>query len=488
MSSLSTLTAPPSAATAVKSLRIGVLSAIGTLDPRDSGDTITGLILGQVHEMAYKMTDSGTLEPCLFAEFLRKDRDGAQPVYSAPVRPGILFSDGTELTAEIAATSLSNAGALRGRATVAARDGRVVFTMSGPSPRFENVLCQWNTGIVLERQGTFYGTGPYRLTPGTTMQSIKDAGMARLERNPKYRGNAASDELLFVIYPTDADGTPNRLIDASKRGDIDLTLNLSVNDIVRYGINGYQPMMQPGNSTGILFFNNQRPIFRDVTLRRAIQHAINPIPIAEISYEKNHFAFLAGDLIPPLMGKASGSTEMRDRELLRNHPNKPASLTLLVPWIPRPYLPKPIPAAREIARQLSAYGIQVKLLETTSSEHYFRSITVGDYDLSIGGWVADNPDPAEFYESLLSSAQVSTGGQYLTNQARWQNAETDAALATYRADPSPANRKAITTMIEREAILIPLIYGASTAIRSRKVKNFHIAPSGHVDFADVEMF
>ena len=52
MSSLSPLTAAPAAATSTKSLRVGVLSAIGTLDPRDSGDTITGLILGQVFEMA----------------------------------------------------------------------------------------------------------------------------------------------------------------------------------------------------------------------------------------------------------------------------------------------------------------------------------------------------------------------------------------------------------------------------------------------------
>ena len=173
MSSVSTLNPPPSAATATKSLRIGVLAAIGTLDPRDSGDTITGLMLGQVFEMAYSMTEAGTLEPCLFAEFLRKDRDGVQPVYSAAVRKGIFFSDGTELTAEIAATSLANAGALRGRATVSARDGRVIFTMSGPSPRFENVICQWNTGIVLDRQGTFYGTGPYRLAAGTTIQSMQ---------------------------------------------------------------------------------------------------------------------------------------------------------------------------------------------------------------------------------------------------------------------------------------------------------------------------
>jgi hypothetical protein len=58
----------------------------------------------------------------------------------------------------------------------------------------------------------------------------------------------------------------------------------------------------------------------------AIQNAINPIPIAEICYEKNHFAFLAGDLIPPLMGKASGSTEMRDRELLTTDPDRRKAL------------------------------------------------------------------------------------------------------------------------------------------------------------------
>jgi ABC-type transport system substrate-binding protein len=486
MSALQT-PAAPSTGNSTGTLKIGVLSALGTLDPRELGDTITGLILGQVFEMAYTVTPDGTVEPSLFAELLREERSGAHPVYSAAVRPGVFFSDGTELTAALAAASLAKAGALRGRATVAARDGRVVFTMSGPSPRFENVLSQWNTGIVLEKQGTLYGTGPYRFPAGTSMHSLRDATQVKLERNPRHARPGISDELLFAIYPTEADGTPRRLIEATKRGEIDLTLNLSVNDMTRYGITGYQPMMQPGNSTGILFFNSERPVFRDASLRRAIQHAIDPVPIAELSYEKNHFAFLAGDVIPPLMGRATGSTAIRDRELLRNHPAKPARLTLIVPWIPRPYLPKPMPAAQEIVRQLAAYGIQVQLIETRSAEHYFRSLAAGDYDMGIGGWVADNPDPTEFYESMLSSAQVSRNGQYLTNQARWSSAAMDAALAAFRADPSPGNRKTITDMIESEAILVPLIFGASTALRGRKVKNFHITPSGHVDFGQVAM-
>jgi ABC-type transport system substrate-binding protein len=470
--------------TARRSLRIGVLSAVGTLDPREAGDTITSLVLGQIFEGPYAMVPSGGVEPTLFDGPLRMDQRGSRPVYSAAVRPGIVFSDGTELTAEIAAASLSKAFALRGRATVSARDGRVVFSMSSPSPRSENLLSQWNTGLVLERSGVFYGTGPYQLPAGTTMQTIKSAGLARLERNPRYRGKAIMDELLFTIYPTEADGTPRLLIEAAKRGDIDLTMHLSVNDLVRHSISGYQPMMQPGNSTGILFFNCQR--LNDLGLRRAIQHAIDPVPIAEISYEKNHFAFLAGDIIPAMMSKVTASTAMRDRNLLRKHPSKPASLTLVVPWIQRPYLPKPLAAAREIARQLGGYGIDIRLIDTLSSEHYFQTLSRGEYDLSLGGWVADNPDPSDFYDSLLSSAQVSSVGEYASNQARWADPATDAALGVYRADPTTANRNAISDLIENQAIMIPLIYGASSAVRSRKVKNFHIVPSGLVAFADVD--
>jgi ABC-type transport system substrate-binding protein len=478
---------PPVPATTDKTraLRIGVLAGVGTLDPREMGDTITGLILGQIFEMAYRVTPSGAIEPHLFAEPLREERSGAQPVYSAAVRQGIAFSDGTPLTAELAAASLAKAGALRGRATVSARDGRVQFAMSGPSPRFENVLTQWNCGIVLEKGPAMFGTGPYRFPGAMSMHMLRDAREMRLVRNPLYAGTAHADELIFAIYPPDADATPTRLVEAAKNGQIDLTLHLAAQDLIRHGITGFLPTMQPGNSTGFLFLNTEKPMFRDASLRRAIRDAINPVPVAEINYEKNHLAFLARDIIPLLMSKPTGTTATRDRELLRKHPGKPARIHMLMPWAPRPYLPKPLASAQEIARQLGAYGIDVQLTQPRSTPETFRALATGDYDIGLGGWVADNPDPTEFYESLLSSAQVSRNGQYLTNLARWSDPATDAALAEYRTNPSPANRKVITDLIESQAMMVPLIYGASTAIRARKVKEFHITPSGHVSFGDV---
>ena len=485
------MTSTPTPVTATtdknRTLRIGVVAGIGTLDPRELGDTITGLVLGQIFETAYRVTPSGSIEPHLFAAPLREDRSGLQPVYSGAVREGIVFSDGTPLTAQLAAASLAKAGALRGRATVSVRDGRVQFAMSGPSPRFENVLTQWNCGIVLEKGGTLYGTGPYRFPAAVSMHMLRDAHEIRLVRNPRYHGTANADELIFTIHPPDADGTPTRLIEAAKQGQIDVTLHLAAQDLIRHGISGFQPMMQPGNSTGFLFLNCEKPMFRDASLRRAVRDAINPVRIAEVNYEKNHFAFLAGDIIPLLMAKATGTTPTRDRELLRNHPAKPARIQVVMPWAPRPYLPKPLASAQEIVRQLAPYGVEVQLKQPRNSEETFRILANGDYDIGLGGWVADNPDPTEFYESLslLSSAQVSRNGQYLTNLARWSDPATDAALAEFRVNPSPANRKVITDLIESQAMMVPLIYGASTAIRARKVKDFHITPSGHIWFADV---
>jgi len=457
------------------------------MDPRQAGDTITALVLEQIFETPYTVLPTGAIAPWLFAEKLRQERGGDRPIYSAAVREGVVFSDGTPLTAQNAAGSLAKTKALFGRATVSAVNDRVVFTMSGPSPRFDMVLTQWNTAIVLERGSNFVGTGPYLLAPGTTMQAIQQAGVAHLERNAKYWNKAHIDDLFFAIYPAEADGTPLRLIEAAKRGEIDLTLNLSVNEVAKYGITGYQPMQLPSNSTSILYFNSQKAPLTDPSLRRALQHAIDTTPIAQINYERNHLAFTAADIIPPMMGNAAGKIEKRDRELLRRYATRPPRLTLVVPWAPRPYILKPLPSADEIARQLRDYGIVVELLVTKSAEDFFRTLARGEYDMALAGWVADNPDPAEFYESLLHSAQVSTKNQYLSNLARWDRPEMDAALVAYRADPSPANRKVITDMIEREAILVPLVYGASTAIRSRKVKNVHITPANHLPFADVDV-
>jgi hypothetical protein len=74
---------------ATKTVRVGVLSAISKLDPRDAVDNISGMILGQIFETPYTIAAGETnVRPGLF-EPLRSE---GRLQYSAAVREGATLS------------------------------------------------------------------------------------------------------------------------------------------------------------------------------------------------------------------------------------------------------------------------------------------------------------------------------------------------------------------------------------------------------------
>src|ERR1044071_8790263 len=97
-----------SVSSSVKSVRVGVVSSISKLDPRDSADHVSSLVLAQIFDTPYVGGEGGEVTPCLFEPLKPESLDGLH--YSAAVRPGIRFSDGTPLTADIAARALRGAG------------------------------------------------------------------------------------------------------------------------------------------------------------------------------------------------------------------------------------------------------------------------------------------------------------------------------------------------------------------------------------------
>ncbi|HXG57811.1 MAG TPA: hypothetical protein VNL91_02190, partial [Thermoanaerobaculia bacterium] len=79
-------------------VRVGILNPIVEIDPRQAYETISGLVLGQVFETPYVLMAGETRpKPHLFDGMLQAE---GERVYSAGVREGIFFSDGTPLTAE----------------------------------------------------------------------------------------------------------------------------------------------------------------------------------------------------------------------------------------------------------------------------------------------------------------------------------------------------------------------------------------------------
>jgi ABC-type transport system substrate-binding protein len=260
-----------------------------------------------------------------------------------------------------------------------------------------------------------------------------------LQRNPHSRMKHI-DEVVFKVYPAEKDGSPNALAEAFRKGEVDVTSALTLPEVSKYQLGAVQPSLQPGNSTGILFFNTTR--ISSAVVRRAVATAIDLHKIAECCFERNPIAFVATTLLPPMMGRATGLPRQSPTEAKRLFEEagaaRPRRLSLLVPWSPRPYMPKPLLAAQSIQRQLAAFGVEVELIETATADRFFGELTAGHYDLALAGWIADTPDPADFFEALLWSRMAE--GEHHSNHSHWKDAATDAALQRFRENPTEANR------------------------------------------------
>lgn len=472
------------ASTQTRPIRVGVLAAISEIDPRKAVDYVSGLVLDQVFEPAYAaVAGQAAAEPRLF-ESLRSEDGNKGRQYSAAIRPGIFFSDGTALTPELAARSLRGSSVLAGKATVEVRGDRVWFTLSTPNPRFALTLTQGGCAIVLDQGQQLFGTGPYMFAERPNLRQLQQASRLQLIRNPHHRAKAGIDEIEFHVLLPESDGTPRALIEALRSGNVDLTTALSAADLVTWKIDRVAPLTKPSNSTGFLYLNTARRPLDDARARKGIAATIDRFEVAAKSYDRNPAAFVATAALPPSMRNGSGmipSDSADGVQLIRESGLAGAQLSLLVPWAPRPYLPKPLTVAQIIQRRLADAGVTISLIETKNGDDYFNALNDGRFDLALGGWIADTADPADFFDALLSSRAV--GNINFANHCRWTDAATDALLEQFRADSTDARREEIERVIAEEVPILPLVYGQSCVAHGRHVRNVTLEPTGSLSLA-----
>jgi len=468
----------------VKVLRVGLLARVNTLDPRRAGDLVSSLAVHQVFETPFAVPrGEGAAPPILFTGPLVDEGGGRR---SAAVRAGIVFSDGTPLTASLLAASLNRVDDIREQARIEASGERVVFTLLKPNPRFDLALTLNYAAIVLEKDGRQYGTGAYVPASGSTLDAL------RFVRNPHSRATPAIDEIVFSVYPASQDGRPEALIRAIEAGEVDFTTTLSRSDATE--VKGVRKAFLASNCTCSLYFNTERPELRAADTRRALALALDRVALAEVSYS-NALAFAATSLLPPMMGAfrdGFGQDLDKAKALLAQAPApRPSRLRLLTVWAPRPYLPHPRPVAEAIARQLGAVGVQVEIVSPRTSDEFFRTCERGDYDLVLGGWIADTPDPADFLDSNLHSEHIQAPNEPRVgrnNLARYRNPAMDAALSRFRADPAAGSREAVLQLTASDVPLMPLLYGPTVVVSAWRVKNVDVSPLGipHFEHFDIE--
>jgi peptide/nickel transport system substrate-binding protein len=461
---------------------MGVLSPLGEYDPSRLRDTATSLVLSQVFEPLYAFADAATgLQPVLAAE-LPRALDSRSQRYAIPIREGIVFSDGTPLTPSLVVASLSRPGGFTAQAELSAGKGEILVTLRAPHPNFALYLTQAATGIALEKEGRYLGTGPF-LLPEMSLELARTAPEIALARNPNDRDAAATgvDELRVRRF-----ASSEELARALQDGSIHFTdaLPAAGGEVTGKGI---YPIPKTGISTGILFVNTER--LPDARVRRAILRSVARAEIAGKSYDVMPMAYVASRLLPTALGEEGTSYPNADLPLAKRLFEEAAArqrrLTLLVTWGPKAYMPRPKEAAEAIREQLAAaLGITVEIVLPTRDEYYKRQ-KAGDYDILLGGWIPDTPDPSDFYESLLASTAVPglpTASASGNNLSRWRDQETDRLLAEHRADPTVARRAALTKHVTDSGVLTPLLLGKFVAYVSWDVKRVTVSALGRAQF------
>lgn len=468
-----------------KMLRVGVLAPVNTLNPREAQDFTSALAVEQVFEPPFALPPAAgeMTEPLLLAERLQRE---GECVWSARVRPGILFSDGTPMTARHVADSLSRANPFREQATAEARDDRVVFRLARPNARFDLVLARRFCSVILETGGKLLGTGPYVPAPDSTPERM------RLARNPHYRKPPAIDEVVIRHYPPDAQGRPAALLAALESGEADFTNMLSREDIAQ--LKKVRRWTEPGSSTAIFYMNTNRPGLDDPRVRRSIALSIDRMEIAKMFFA-NALAFAASNLLPPMLGRAQDGlaydpSQARNLLAAAGSRKPDRRLSLLLIYGPRPYLPGPQRVGEHIRSQLGMLGLTVDLVPTTSRQEYFARVQRGEYDFALAGWLADTLDPVDFLQVCLGSESIPSPLRKTTeagNLSRWSSPEMDETLASLRESPRDDVRAAVLKKVGEEVPLLPLLYGATIYAHTWKLKGFKPSPLGKAAFAELDL-
>jgi peptide/nickel transport system substrate-binding protein len=229
------------------------------------------------------------------AESWELSRNGLE--YTFRLRKGVKFHNGRELTAEDVKFNFER---ILDPKTAAAAKGyydmvksiqvvdryTVKFIFNKPCGAFLSIVGDTSAGIIaresVKQDGTItnpIGTGPFEFVEWKPGVHIK------MKKNKNYwvKGIPYVDELLIRILID-----PVARLNALKAGDVDITHNLPVSDILQYQKTppkDFSILMGPTGGAHFISLNLGKPPFNDVRVRKALAYGINKKEMLQAMYQ-----------------------------------------------------------------------------------------------------------------------------------------------------------------------------------------------------------
>ncbi|MCP2316191.1 peptide/nickel transport system substrate-binding protein [Nocardia amikacinitolerans] len=435
---------PPRAGGRLRSAIAGRAASVDVLDPHRAGSSAGGAVSKNVWDKLVAYNNDLTLRYRL-AQSLEPNADGSE--WRITLRPGVVFSDGTPLTArdvlwsfermlDPAKPSSGDLAVVDMGRTRADGELGVVVAMKTPIADFGSVLAGWYCYVVKDGSTVFdertlpVGTGPFAL------HSWSPGDRTVLRRNEKYWDGPVHLDEVEIIQIAETEARMNAFLS----GEVDLVQEMSYlqarsldSDPDAYVVT------PPAGLMGAFQMRVDEPPFDDVRVRQAMRLAVDRQAMVDSVY------YGYGEVGNDIYGKGAPFYNdslpqrtydpERARQLLKEAGKENLTVTLQT----ADAIPGMVESATLFAEHAKAAGITIRL-ETVPADTYFSRVS-GKQPLTHIGWWNYSLD--YFYGQTMTSASPSNG-------TGWRRPAWDAKFAAARAEMNEQRRRQLYFELQEE--------------------------------------
>lgn len=289
--------------------------------------------------------------------------------------------------------------------SVVAKGNSVVVTLSRPSLAFPRILTQQAFGIIdpslfgadQKLTGSPVGTGAFRV------ESF-EAGTVRLLKNTHFDGQAPELDEIQISTLTSSDKRYFALME----GHIDACDQVNSSDLGQLARDGYQTPGRDPFSLVYLGLNTAHPVLKNISVRRAISHAVDRGALRQ--YYPQGTSDAQTLISPSFRIKADDAKDYTDRnqDMARSllatagYDNQviecyyPADVSL--PWMDTPQK-----VYSEMVASLIEVGLNIKPVPLPWSEYLPKSREVSsERGITLAGFYGMYRDPYAFFGPVLA--------------------------------------------------------------------------------------
>ena len=289
--------------------------------------------------------------------------------------------------------------------SVVAKGNSVVVTLSRPSLAFPRILTQQAFSIIdpslfgadQKLTGNPVGTGAFRV------ESFKD-GTVRLLKNTHFDGQAPELDEIQISTLTSSDKRYFALME----GHIDACDQVNSSDLGQLARDGYQTPGRDPFSLVYLGLNTAHPVLKNISVRRAISHAVDRGALRQ--YYPQGTSDAQTLISPSFRIKADDAKDYTDRNqdmarsLLATAGYDNQAIECYYPAdVSLPWMDTPQKVYSEMVASLIEVGLNIKPVPLPWSEYLSKSREVSsERGITLAGFYGMYRDPYAFFGPVLA--------------------------------------------------------------------------------------